>query len=149
MDSVWRIVKHPSMVAVALVAATACRAPETQSTDTRTAIVLPAAGRDAVLAEMRAMLVSVNGVLSAATHSDTAAIRQAAAASGMAMAADPTFEKYLPPEFLKLGLNTHQQWDSLAAASRGPAARDTAIARLARLTSNCDGCHATYRLSVR
>ena len=137
------------VLALALLSGTACRTPETPSTDTRTAVVLPPAARDGVLAEMRTMLGSVNGLLSAVTVSDTAAMRVAAAASGTSMAADPALERLLPEEFLRLGMSTHLQFDSLAAAISGPAAGDTAIARLARLTGNCVACHATYRLEVR
>ncbi len=148
-DSVLRFARLVSVTAIALVVATACKAPETPSTDARIVVVLPPAGRDGVLTEMRTMLGSINAILDAATRSDTVAMRQAAAASGMAMAADPALEKYLPKEFLKLGMSTHLQFDSLATAVRGPAASDTAIARLARVTGNCVSCHATYRLGVR
>lgn len=149
MNSVCRFASRLPAIAIILIGGTACRAPEAPSTDTRTVVVLPTAGQDGVLAEMRTMLGSVNAILAAATRSDTAAMRQAAAASGTAMAADPTLEKYLPEEFLKLGMNTHLQFDSLAAGMGGPAAGDTAIARLARLTGNCVSCHAMYRLGVR
>ncbi len=141
------------VIAIALMGATACRTREATttdtSTDTRTLVMLPPAGRDAVLTEMRAMLGSTNAILDAASRSDTVAMRRAAAASGTAMAADPTLEKYLPEQFLKLAMSTHLQFDSLAAAVGGPAARDTAIARLGRVTANCVSCHATYRIEVR
>lgn len=140
-------------LAVASLVAAACRArapsPAAQSNDTRTAIPLPVSGRDAVLAEMRTMLGSMNGILGAITRSDTAAMRQAAAAAGVVMAADPTLEQLLPPDFLRLGMNTHMQFDSLAAAIGAGAPSDTAIARLARITGNCVSCHAMYRLEPR
>jgi cytochrome c556 len=135
--------------ALSALAVLGCRTRESPGTDTRTAIALPAAARDAVLAEMRTMLGSLNGILVAATNSDSGSIRQAAAASGMAMAADPTLERYLPEPFLQLGTSTHMQFDSLAAAIGAGAPRDTAIARLARLTGNCVSCHAQYRLVLR
>ena len=121
-------------------------APE-DSVDPRTAVVLPAGGRDAVLAEMRLMLGSVHGVLDGAARSDTAAIRAAAAASGLVMAADPALEKVLPPAFLTLGMSTHMAFDTLAAhATAGPAA---AIEGLSRITASCIACHAAFRLEVR
>jgi hypothetical protein len=49
------------------------------------------------------MLGSLNGILVAATRSDSGPMHRAAAASGMAMAADPTLERYLPEQFLQLG----------------------------------------------
>lgn len=127
----------------------ACRTKAVQSSDTRTAVVVPVEARDAILTEMRTMLGSMNGILSAVVNGDTASIRSAAVAAGTAMAADPTLEKILPEQFLRMGMNTHQQFDSLAAAIVGPAARDAAIARLARLTGNCVSCHALYRLEVK
>lgn len=140
-------------LAVASLAVAACRgrapAPAAQSSDTRTAIPLPVSGRDAVLAEMRTMLGSMNGILGAITRSDTAAMRQAAAAAGVVMAADPALEQLLPADFVGLGMNTHMQFDSLAAAVGAGAPPDSAIARLARLTGNCVSCHAMYRLETR
>lgn len=133
----------------ALLAVPACRKKAAQGSDTRTAVVVPVEARDAILAEMRTMLGSMNGILNSVVSGDTASIRSAAGASGMAMAADPALEKILPEQFLRMGINTHQQFDSLAAASIGPAARDTAITRLARLTGNCVSCHTLYRLDVK
>ena len=94
------------------------------SADGRTAIQLPVQARDAVLAEMRTMLGSVQGVLDAAARSDTAGISTAAKASGLVMAADPALARVLPGEFLQLGMATHQAFDTLAAtasAGAGPA----------------------------
>ncbi len=123
--------------------------PEAASTDTRTPITVPIQGRDAVLSEMRAMLGSVSGILDAVSRADTAALRHAATASGMAAAADPSLARYLPEGFLKLGMNTHQQFDSLARVIPSGAWKDTVAAGLARLTTNCVSCHAMYRLEVR
>jgi cytochrome c556 len=117
------------------------------STDPRTAVQLPVEARDAVLAEMRTMLGSVQGVLDGAARSDTAAIRGAAKASGLVMAADPALEAVLPPEFLRLGMRTHQAFDTLAATASAGAA--PAVARLAEIASGCVACHAAYRLEVQ
>lgn len=127
-------------------------APETvtsamESADGRTAVQLPIEARDAVLAEMRLMLSSVQGVLAGAAQSDTAAIRRAAAASGLVMAADPALEQVLPRGFLQYGMATHRAFDSLAAnASAGAAA---AVEGLAAITGTCVTCHAAYRLEVK
>ncbi len=114
--------------------------------DTRAAVRLPAAARGAVLAEMRTMLGSVNGVLVAQAKGDTAAVRTAAMASGAAAAADPTLESLLPVAWLQLAMSTHHQFDDLAAAVSRPRGTDSLTVRLARLTGNCVGCHAAYRL---
>jgi hypothetical protein len=99
------------------------------SADRRTPIQLPIEARDAVLAEMRLMLGSVQGVINGVAQSDTSAIRIAAAASGMVMAADPALANVLPKAFMQYGMATHHAFDSLAAnASAGPSA---AVERLA------------------
>jgi len=122
--------------------------PPPTGRDGRTAIMLPVEARDAVLAEMRTMLGSVNAVLIAQTTGDTAAMRQAALASGTAAAADPALETLLPEAWLKLAMTTHQQFDGLARAVVPPGGRDSTIERLARITGNCVACHAAYRVEV-
>ncbi|MEZ4585482.1 MAG: hypothetical protein R2909_03665 [Gemmatimonadales bacterium] len=123
------------------------RAPSDSTADGRTPIALPLEARDAVLLEMRTMLASVQGVLDGAARSDTAAIRAAAAASGVVMAADPALEEILPRSFLQMGMATHAAFDTLAmnAASGATAAVD----RLARITATCVSCHSTYRIEAR
>jgi cytochrome c556 len=121
--------------------------PGEPSADGRTPIQVSVEARDLVLAEMRTMLGSVQGILDGATRSDTAAIRSAATAAGLVMAADPALERVLPRAFLQLGMATHMAFDTLAAnAGSGPA---PAIGGLARITSGCVACHATYRLEIR
>lgn len=126
--------------------ATGHRAPAAPA-DGRTALRVPVEAREAVLTEMRAMLASVQGVTDGAARADTAAVRRAAAASGMATAADPALEKVLPEQFLKLGMATHMAFDSLAAnAAAGPA---SSMRALAGITSTCVACHAMFRLEAR
>jgi hypothetical protein len=96
---------------------------------------------------MRTMLGSVSGVLGAAARNDSTGIRGAAHASGMAAAADPELEKLLPEAWLQMAMQTHLGFDSLAGA--GAKGRDTVVARLGKLTTNCVSCHAMYRLAVR
>jgi cytochrome c556 len=63
------------------------------------------------------------------------------------MAVDPELERLLPAEFLRLGLRTHAGFDTLARDAGRP--RDTIIAGLSRITSQCVTCHATYRIERR
>lgn len=115
--------------------------------DTRTALHLAPPAQDAVLTEMRTMLGSLNGILTGLASADTAAMRRAASASGLATAADPTLEKILPEQFLQMGTATHQQFDSLAVVVGAGVPGDTIVARLGRLTAACVACHSVYRLS--
>jgi hypothetical protein len=121
------------------------------SADTRTPVTLPTDGREAVLAEMRVLLESVNGVLAAASRRDTALLRAAATAAGTANAADPELEALLPGPWLGLAHQTHEGFDALASGAGYPveAVPDTVVARLARITASCVSCHATYRLVIR
>jgi hypothetical protein len=124
------------------------RAAAPQPTDTRQRLVLPAAPRDKVLAEMRLMLESVNGVLQGLVAGDTLAVEKAARASGMAAAADvdPQIRQRLPQAFLMLGMGTHKAFDALADRMAAGGTRDDAIRDLTTITSRCVTCHATYRL---
>jgi hypothetical protein len=115
--------------------------------DPRTAVVLPGPAADAVLAEMRTMLGSLHDVLGALPSGDTAAVRAAAARSGMAMAVDPELEGLLPEEFAQSGMRTHAGFDTLALIASAP--RDTVLARLSTITAHCVSCHAAYRIERR
>lgn len=110
------------------------------------ALALPAEAREAILAEMRTMLGSVQGALDAAARGDTAAVRAAVRPSGMAMAADPHLEELLPADWMQLALATHRGFDSLPGLGSDPA---TLAAGLGRITATCNACHATYRIEVR
>ncbi|MBL0170464.1 MAG: hypothetical protein IPP90_06965 [Gemmatimonadaceae bacterium] len=115
--------------------------------DHRTPILLTATARATVLSEMRTMLGSVQGVLEGASRSDTVAIKAAALASGVVMAADPALENELPKEFLQLGMTVHRAFDSMAAnAAAGP---NDAVKRLATIAATCVECHALYRIQVK
>ncbi len=118
--------------------------------DVRIAVVLPVQGRHLILAEMRGMLTSVQQYVDAAARRDTAGMRAAAQASGMAAARDldPAMQQRLPAEFLRLGMSTHAAWDSLAAdVSRGLPTGQT-LGRLGTIMGNCVACHAQYRINV-
>lgn len=93
------------------------------------------------------MLASVQGILDGAARSDSAAIRTAATAAGLVMAADPALERILPQAFLQLGMATHMAFDTLGAtAGSGPG---PAVGGLASITARCVACHSTYRLELR
>jgi hypothetical protein len=118
------------------------------SADTRALVAVPVDGYDAVLAEMRVLLGSLDGVLGGLTVGDTAAMRAAAAAAGTAEAADPALATLLPDGWKQLAQRTHVGFDSLAAVVARGAPRDSVIAYLAAVTPHCVSCHATYRLGV-
>jgi hypothetical protein len=137
-----------AVTAVALLAGGASAQPGAPGADTRQRLVLPAAGRNTVLAEMRRMLESVNAILQGVLADDRPAIGKAARAAGVAMAADvdPQMMQALPPPFRQLGMQTHRGFDALADRIEAGGTRDGALADLARITNNCVACHAIYRL---
>lgn len=141
----------PSLITCGVVAVgLGCAEPPTPqaSADGRTALRVPVEAADAVRAEMRTMLGSIHAMLTAVPTRDTAAMRQAAMAAGMAAAADTALEHLLPEPFLELGMATHLQFDSLGAAIGAGLTADSAIARLGPITANCVSCHQTYRLEI-
>ena len=122
---------HPWLLVLVL----ACGGPQAAhrgvGADRRQATVVPLQVSEAVRTEMRTMLGSLHGVLTAS------------------ISGDPALEKVLPEGFLQLGITTHRQFDDLAAAIAAGAPRDSIAVRLARLTGSCVSCHETYRLEVR
>jgi mono/diheme cytochrome c family protein len=136
------------LLAVAVLAGSVAPGRGQPGTDTRQRLVLPAAARDKVLAEMRTMLESINGILRAVDAKDTAAIEAAARPSGLAMAAemDPSIVQQLPVAFRELGMRTHRGFDELVERMRAGGTPDDAVRALATITGNCVACHAVYRL---
>lgn len=116
----------------------------------REAIVVPEAGRTAVLREMRQMLTALNGVLTAMAAGDRAAVAEAARSGGTRIAVDRGggLTDVLPEAFMRLGMSTHRGFDGLAAAAERGVSRDSLLARMGTLTSKCVSCHASYRLEA-
>ena len=123
----------------------------TGDTDGRTPVVVSPAAREAVRMEMRQMLAALNGTLTVLMSGDSQKVMEAARGGGTAIAVDvdPAIRDRLPEEFVRLGMSTHQGFDSVAAAAETGAPVDTMVARLGRLTRNCLACHQSYRLEVK
>lgn len=136
--------------AIALLLLTGCVAVESRSpsADARQRLALGPAERDKVLAEMRGMLESVSAIVQGLAAGDSVRAESAARASGMAVAvdADPRLMQSLPPEFRRLGMQTHKGFDGLADRINGGAARENILGALGALTANCVACHAAWRL---
>lgn len=146
-----------SVAAIALWLATAAIAVvffvrgQTQvAPDGRTAVLLSPDERNLVLAEMRGLLGSVQGIVDGVNAGDTKRVAQAARASGMAAAADvnPALMAKLPLEFKRLGLGLHRRFDDIATAADSGASRDQIMAALSTQLSACVSCHEGYRLDA-
>jgi mono/diheme cytochrome c family protein len=118
--------------------------------DGRTAVLLSPDERNLVLAEMRGILGSVQGIVEGVNAGDMKRVAQAARAGGMAAAADvnPGLMAKLPLEFKELGLGLHGRFDDIAAAADSGASREQILARLSTQLSACVGCHEGYRLDA-
>lgn len=118
--------------------------------DGRVAILLEAAERDLVLAEMRAFLESAQGIVSGAVRGDMQAVaeharRVGAAAQGEVPAA---LVGKLPLGFKRLGFDTHARFDELALDAETLGDPEHTLEQLGELMQNCVACHAAYRLEV-
>lgn len=120
------------------------------ASDQRRAIVLNADERDLVLAEMRTMLGSVQGIVAGLAQKDARAVAEAARRSGSAavQAVPPALMAKLPLEFKQLGGRTHQGFDEIAVAGDQNEPVDMLLTRLAPQIANCVACHDVFRLSA-
>lgn len=138
------------LVTFAVVAVFFVRGSTVQGSDNRTAVVLAPAERDVVLAEMRGLLVSVQGVLEGLNKGDMKQVAEAASASGMGAAVDlnPALMAKLPLEFKSLGMTVHHAMDDLATAAKTgkPAAEIQGM--LSATLGNCIACHSAWQLKA-
>jgi cytochrome c556 len=134
---------------------TACaRAPEehkdehSTSNDMREAIPLSVLERDHVLAEMRQMLQSTEGVVSGLAAGDMAAVQSAAALSGRRAptTADQKLHAKFSKEFLLLGAAAHGGFDDIARLAAEGAGDKAVTAKLGDVLRACTSCHAAYRI---
>ncbi|MBZ0169023.1 hypothetical protein MELA_00893 [Candidatus Methylomirabilis lanthanidiphila] len=122
--------------------------PHELSVDTRQRLVLAPAQRYMMLAEMRQMLGSVNGILQGLATGDLPVAEKAARATGMTGSVDvnPHIKARLPQQFLEWAMRTHRGFDMLADRIHAGSSQTDIIRELATLTGNCVACHAIYRL---
>jgi hypothetical protein len=131
-----------------LLMCTASRAGEhqTPSLDNRIDLGLTAEERTELLAEMRVMLASIQGILQGIGENDRERIAEAARQSGnrMARATPETLRAKLPQAFRDLGGPTHMLFEELAVRAETDD-MDSLAAATAVIMSQCLACHATFR----
>ncbi|MFO7594216.1 MAG: hypothetical protein R6X15_09265 [Pseudomonadota bacterium] len=122
----------------------------TGGSDGRTAIVLEEAERDLVLAEMRTMLDSVQGIVSGLSEENMEQVSKAAKASGMAIAGDvpPSVMGKLPLEFKQMGMGVHRGFDELSVSVQQELPPDMILGQLGEQLNSCVACHASYQIRV-
>lgn len=123
-------------------------APPVVTAEVRQPLYLEPETRHRVLAEMRSMLVSVDGIVQGIADGDRDAIERSARSAGMRRSVDddPVFGRGLPAAFRDLGIRTHRTFDQLADAVKDGNPTDEAMRRLREITGQCVGCHAVYRV---
>jgi cytochrome c556 len=119
------------------------RAP---AVDDRIDLGLTAGERAALLAEMRTMLASIQGILQGIGEGDRERIAEAARQSGnrMARATPEGLRAKLPQAFRELGGPTHMMFEELAVRAETDD-MDTLAGSAAVIMNQCLACHATFR----
>jgi len=123
-----------------------------KGSDGRTEILLAAAERDHILAEMRQLLKAVDGVVRelGEPKPDLKKIEATARAVGMHMAADvePAIMVKLPLPFKQIGMSIHKDMDALADAIVQHETSQQILQRLSSMTARCTACHDMYRFKA-
>jgi cytochrome c556 len=123
-----------------------------EGSDGRTEILLAAAERDQILAEMRLLLKAVDGIVRGLGEPtrDVKQMEETARAVGMHMAADtePAIMAKLPLPFKQMGMSIHQDMDDLADAIVQNETPQQLLKRLSSMTARCTACHDMYRFSA-
>lgn len=121
------------------------------STDGRQEVRLTKDERNALLLEMRNWLQSSQAILAATAQQDFALVASAAKASGMAAEADTpgSLFRKIPVEMKRLGFDTRQKFDEIAADAEAKKDSQHTIRQLSTAMSNCIACHAIYRFGEK
>jgi len=121
------------------------------ATDDRQAVDVSEPVRIFVLAEMRGMLASVQGVTEAIARRDWQAAIDAAGKTGL-----KAFEEMpkpimmeLPEDFRIMGRETHIAFDEVAKAASATQDPSAVSAKLADALQFCVVCHQTYRFTAK
>ncbi|MBO0611456.1 hypothetical protein [Thiothrix fructosivorans] len=119
------------------------------STDGRQEVKLTKDERNALLLEMRKWLQSSQAILAATSKQDFVLVANAAKASGMAAEADTpgSLFRKIPLEMKKLGFDTRQKFDEIAADAETLKDAQHTMTQLSTAMNNCIACHAIYRFA--
>jgi hypothetical protein len=131
--------------------ATAQPKDQTSVQDSRSAIYLAEAESAFIRREMRGLLESIRDIVQASQAGDHTQVAAAARRSGMkgpeATHIPKSLASKLPPEFKKLGLETHRGFDQIAMDAEKMGVADLTLKQITQLIGNCVVCHATWRLA--
>ena len=116
--------------------------------DQREVLVLTAGQREHVLAEMRALLSGIQGILAALAREDMQAVADIAQPLGTRMAgkAEDHLKGVLPAHFMQLGMAAHKDFDTIAALAKSSADGQEILLQLSKSMNKCQACHAHYQI---
>ncbi len=119
-----------------------------QGSDGREAVMLSEGERDFILMEMRQMLASVQGIVSAVAEDDMKSVEEIALAIGSAEVRNvpKSLMLKLPRDFKTMGTENHLEFDQVAAQSKNGG--KAVLTRLGDLMVNCVSCHESFSLKV-
>jgi cytochrome c556 len=118
---------------------------ERHPAEVRQSVPVTALERQEILAEMRAMMVAVEGITRGLATGDAEAVVLSARSSAMPGALSAAS---LPEPFRAIGMRTHGALEVLARETAAGATGFQGLNHLSSITGNCVGCHASYRLTV-
>lgn len=121
-------------------------ASEVEKTDNRTNLNLTPAEKSEFLAEMRQMLISIQGIVTGIGTQDREQIIRSAQYSGnrMARATPESVRNKLPKSFKEIGGPMHMMFEELAIRAQTDD-MDMLMIQTGKLLQQCVTCHATFK----
>jgi hypothetical protein len=119
--------------------------------DGRVAIVLAPAERAFMLREMREFVAGLQRIEDALARDDMPGVAKASRELGSGRAHDVPVALMgkLPLEFKTLALDTHREFDTIAAEAEANGTPKHALAQLADVLHKCVACHVTYEVKLQ
>jgi cytochrome c556 len=117
--------------------------------DNRQIVPLTEAESAIMAADMRQMLVSIQGVTDGLALGDMQAVVKAASKSGMAMMQElpSQIRMKFPEAFAQMGIASHKAFDQITQDAKTIKNPAPILRQLSIAMQNCVACHATYRFA--
>lgn len=118
--------------------------------DGRLSVVLTSNEKEFLMADMRLFLEAVEGIITATSEGDMAAVADIATKRGVAATGNepPALMAKIPLEMKQLGFGTHNYFDTVAGIARDTGDATKVTAAMGVLLARCTSCHASYRFDV-